>query len=396
MHNNSTSGIAEFASALNFPTGNGPFSINAGDLDADGKPEIVTTSIQNNTFSVLKNTVNGPGILSFSPSYGGSDSTISIKGYRLSGVTQVQFGGVNAKSFQVLSDTMIAAVVSNGNSGNIGITTSTESAVFSGFFYYPAPVIGSFTPTSASGDSVIQITGKFLSSTFMVDFGGVPAESFVVNSDSSITATVGAGASGSVRVHSKGGIGSLSGFVYTGIRPIISSFSPQSGPIGIVVTLIGTGFDSDPSADFVYFGSVRAKVTAATSTSLTVIVPPGASFQPISVTNSNHLTCYSAAPFTVTFPQYGQSFNANSFGNLIVFPGTGTYPISVYSADFDGDGKPDIVLANHGSVQGLDHSLSIYLNTGSPGDVSLAPALDLSVKGSFWPNGVTVGWRRET
>ena len=374
LHNNSSPGKAAFVQSANFPI-NDLFSVNVGDLDGDGKPELVTTSIESNTFSVFKNTVNGPGIRSLSPSYGGSDSTVFINGYRFSTATKVQFGGVDAKSFRVLSDTMISAVIANGDSGNVVVTTNTQYAMLPGFVYYPAPVIKSFTPASASGDSIVQITGKFLTSAFMVDFGGVPALSFVVSSDSLITAKVGDAASGSVSVRSKGGLGSLSGFVYTGIRPRIISFSPKSGAVGTVVTISGTGFDSNTSADFVFFGSVRAKVSAASSTSLTVTVPTGASFQPISVTNSNHLTGYSAAPFSVTFPLYGQPFTTNSFGDRILFPGTDSYPHSISSADFDGDGKPDILLGYQGSLSGQVGALSISLNTSSPGETSFAPPL---------------------
>lgn len=389
LHNNSSPGVAAFAPSANLPIQD-LFSINSGDIDGDGKPDLVTTSIQNNTFSVFKNTVNGPGILSLTPSYGGSDSTVYIKGYRLSTATEVQFGGVNAKSFQIVSDTMISAVVGNGSSGNVLVTTNTEPALLSGFVYYPAPVINSFSPTSASGDSVVQITGKFLGSTFMVDFGGVPALSFVVNSDSLITADVGEAASGSVSVHSKGGVGSLSGFVYTGIRPIISSFSPKSGPVGTVVTISGTGFDSNTSTNFVYFGSVRAKVSAASSTSLTVTVPTGASFQPVSVTNSNHLTGYSAAPFSVTFPLSGKPFNLNSFGDRILFPGTDNYSSSILSADFDGDGKPDILVGYQGTLSSQIGPLSISLNTSSPGEVSFAPPICIFTTGTSVINWATI------
>src|SRR5689334_20725723 len=65
----------------------------------------------------------------------------------------------------------------------------------------------------------------------------------------------------------------------------ISSFSPTSGPVGTTVTISGTGFNSTPDNNKVFFGATIATVTAATTNSLTVTVPSGANFQYITVTN---------------------------------------------------------------------------------------------------------------
>src|SRR5687767_6882265 len=75
-------------------------------------------------------------------------------------------------------------------------------------------------------------------------------------------------------------------------QPTISSFSPASGPVGTSVTITGTNFSATPANNIVYFGPVRATVTNASAGSLTVTAPPGANFQPITVT-VNGLTAYS-------------------------------------------------------------------------------------------------------
>jgi hypothetical protein len=74
--------------------------------------------------------------------------------------------------------------------------------------------------------------------------------------------------------------------------PTIGSFTPTSGTIGTSVTIVRTNFSTTPANDIVYFGAVRATVSAATHTSLTVTVPAGATYQPITVTRNN-LTAYS-------------------------------------------------------------------------------------------------------
>ena len=79
-------------------------------------------------------------------------------------------------------------------------------------------------------------------------------------------------------------------------QPTISSFSPASGPVGTSVTITGTNFNTTPSNNIVFFGAVKANVTAASATSLTVTVPLGVTYQPITVTVDG-LTAYSNKSF---------------------------------------------------------------------------------------------------
>lgn len=83
-------------------------------------------------------------------------------------------------------------------------------------------------------------------------------------------------------------------------QPTISFFSPASGPVGTTVIITGTNFNTTSANNLVFFGATKAIVNAATATSLTVIVPGGASYQPISVSTGN-LTAFSSRPFIPTF-----------------------------------------------------------------------------------------------
>ena len=83
----------------------------------------------------------------------------------------------------------------------------------------------------------------------------------------------------------------------------------------------------------------------ATSTSLSVTVPIGTNYQPITVTDiTTGLTAYSNAPFIVTFPS-SQVIDATAFASTVDFA-TGTNPYNVVIGDIDGDGKPDLVVTN--------------------------------------------------
>jgi hypothetical protein len=146
------------------------------------------------------------------------------------------------------------------------------------------------------------------------------------------------------------------------LPPAIFSFSPTSGPIGTAVTITGTNFNTTAANNTVYFGAVRATVTSATSTSLTVSVPAGATYQPITVTVGG-LTCCSSKPFIVTFPTVA-SITSGSLASKVDFA-TGTNPDRIAIGDVDGDGKPDLIVCNSSSA-----TVSVFRNTSTSGSVT--------------------------
>ena len=147
--------------------------------------------------------------------------------------------------------------------------------------------------------------------------------------------------------------------------PSISSFSPVSGPIGTQVTITGTNFSTTAANNNVYFGAVKATVTAATGTSLTVAVPNGANFHPVSVA-VNNLIAYSKTPFLVTYPGGGMNFTGSSFATAVGYTGGGF----VTEGDIDADGKPDVIYTNFSN-----NYISIGRNTSSGATVSFSSTI---------------------
>jgi YD repeat-containing protein len=78
----------------------------------------------------------------------------------------------------------------------------------------------------------------------------------------------------------------------------IFEFSPDAGPVGTVVTLYGIGFSATPSQNTVTFNGTSASVTASTTTSITVAVPPGATTGTVAVTTPSG-SATSATAFSV-------------------------------------------------------------------------------------------------
>jgi hypothetical protein len=139
--------------------------------------------------------------------------------------------------------------------------------------------------------------------------------------------------------------------------PVVTGFSPRSGPIGTVVIITGLNFSTNPVANRVSFGAVRARVIAASDSSLSVEVPLGATYEPISVTVVNR-TAYSDRPFIVTF-ESSRTIHEGSFGPAVNLP-AGDLPIHVSIGDMNRDGRPDLVVANTYSG-----NIGVYLNTSN-------------------------------
>lgn len=152
-------------------------------------------------------------------------------------------------------------------------------------------------------------------------------------------------------------------------QPTISSFSPTSGTVGTTVIITGTNFNATPANNIVYFGAAKAVVSAASTTSLTVAVPVGATYKPITVT-TNNLTAYTTKPFMITFSGAGTSLLASSFAAKIDSI-VGVYPISLGQGDFDGDGKVDIAVARQGS-----NTVAVMRNISSIGNIAFASKQD--------------------
>jgi hypothetical protein len=141
----------------------------------------------------------------------------------------------------------------------------------------------------------VTLTGVSLTQTTAVTIGGLPAASFKVVSDTSVTAIVPAGAKTkqNIVVTTAGGSASEGPLA---IPPKIGSFSPSSGPVGTEVIIEGNTFTGTTE---VTFGGVAASsFQVINDTQLDAIVPSGAKTGTIAVTTSGG-TGTSTASFTV-------------------------------------------------------------------------------------------------
>ena len=147
--------------------------------------------------------------------------------------------------------------------------------------YTPAPRLTGLSVTQgpASGGTSVTITGDGFTGVTAVDFGAVPAASYVFNGDTSITAVSPSTDAGTVdvTVTTAGGTDAPSAadqFSFVA-APVVTGLSPNSGPVsgGTVVTISGLNLSA---ATTVSFGDSPVGFYVNTDGTLTAF-PPGES-----------------------------------------------------------------------------------------------------------------------
>jgi len=156
--------------------------------------------------------------------------------------------------------------------------------------------------------------------------------------------------------------------------PVVSSVAPAIADPGASVSIAGDRFNSFPAQNIVYFGATRATVNAAVGDSLLyVTVPIGATYMPVTVTDSQcGLIAYSQHPFLPVYDTTPFIPSVINFDTMRNYSVGGTYFMNI--SDLDGDGKGDLVVFKYDAVC----RISLFHNTSVPGPLT-ASSFDLPV-----------------
>ena len=197
-----------------------------------------------------------PTITAITPDEGPEDggTPVTISGTGFTGATGVTFGGVPATDVVVVDDSTITAETPAHAPGLVGVVVvmpGPDSGPVD-FLYTPLISIDGVDPAFGSelGGTVVEITGTCFTGATGVTFDGATA-AYVVNSDTSITATTPAGLPGLADVTVIGSAACdgpetlFGGFEYIDVdAPVITDIDPDYGPQsgGTDVTIEGSGF----------------------------------------------------------------------------------------------------------------------------------------------------------
>jgi hypothetical protein len=300
-----------------------------------------------------------PVITNFTPTSALVGTTVTITGTGFTGATSVKFGGTAASSFNVVNATTIQAIVANGATGDVSVTTAAGTATKAGFVFVAAPTITNFTPTTAASGATVTITGTGFTGATAVNFGGTAASSFNVINATSIQAVIGTGATGDVSVITPAGTATTAGFVFV-VPPTITQFTPTAAKSGETVTILGTNFTN---ASAVRFGGVNAmSFTIQNDNLITAVVAGGASGDILVVTPNGNA---SLAGFTFLKTIKIKSFYPDSAKTNDTISITGENFSEVIAVTFGGTAASSFTILN-------DTMILAAVGAGSTGDIGLS------------------------
>lgn len=320
FRNTSVPGTLSFDAPFDFGAGNGGDLTTIGDLDNDGKPEVVFAQ---GGLKIYKN-ISTPGSLSMAS---------------FAGVTVIP-GAFNMAKIADLNGDGKPDILSTVNGALAVYQNVTPDGQIN---------LGSFRPYVS-----VDAGGSAASNLDVADFDFDGRPDLVSNNSGFSNVAV-------VRNSSVA-------------PPAVGTLSAKSGPPGTTITITGTNFSSTAADNIVWFGNARGSVSNATTTTLEVVVPVGASYDQVSVM-LNGFTVYSKDFFTPTFSG-GSDFNATSFAAPVERAVGGVNSVEV--CDFDVDGKVDI-LSDNGS------STAVLRNIGTTGTIdanTFSPTYTVGINGA--------------
>jgi hypothetical protein len=256
------------------------------------------------TFSAADFTVIGAGpyVTSFDPYRGPTGTKVTLDGthFATGNATNVAFNGKLGVGFSRVSDTRIQVDVPAGaTTGPLTILSALGagySFVTSSNFFIP-PVITGFSPVAGRTGTNVLIRGTNLTGAIAIRFNNLSTSDFTVDSALQITARVPTNATtGPIRVDTPAGSPAIttSNFV---VQPTIFGFSPIAGPVGTVVTITGANFNVSGNKTVAFNGVNASSVTVLNFSTMTAVVPPGATTGPITLTTTDGTTTSGANLF---------------------------------------------------------------------------------------------------
>jgi hypothetical protein len=340
-----------FATKVDFATGANPDAIVLGDLNGDGRPDVAVANNSSNTVSVLLDSTS-PG--ASAPTLaarvdfptGGAPESIAIADFNGDGKPDLAIANQSSSSSSVLQNLTVPGA-SPSFAARFDVNAGTGSV--------------SVAAQDLNGDGKADlIVANFNSNTVSVSLNATPwgrllgfatATNFATGNDAHFIA-----------VHDLNGDG----------RPDMVIVNAAASTLSVL-------FDTTaPGAGTATFGTKVDIATGVSPRGVSIGDFNGDGLPDLAIVNTTSSTL--SVFLNTTSPGAATA----SFAARVDFP-TGAAPISVAMGDFNGDGRPDIAVANVNAA-----TVSIFLDTMAPGATVATLAAKVDFATGMSPVGVVL------
>jgi len=391
-----------FAAKVDFATGWRPFSVAIGDLNRDGHSDLAVANANADTLSVLRNTSSGQGDIAFAAK---RDSATGLN------PSSVAIGDLDG-------DGKSDIAVSNSHSNNVGVLRNISSGGSSDAFASRVDYDTHSGPWAVAigdldGDGLPDLAGaRIYSDTVSVvrnvssgggniafgaraDFatGSGPGSVAIgdLNGDGRPDLVVANRTSNTVSVLRNLGNGEFANKVEfaTGIRPLSIAIGDLGGD-GLP-DLAVVNWESNTVSVLRNTSSGASSITfAAKADFATGFRPFAVAIGDLNGDGSQDLVAVNATSATVSVLR-----NTSSSGSGIAFAAkvdfdTGWESVAVAIGDVDGDGRPDLAVANTGVYPDYAGTVSVLRNISS-GESNVAFAAKVDYAAGYHPSSVAIG-----
>lgn len=256
-------------------------------------------------------TITPPVISSMSPSSGFAGSSFSIFGSNFpanvsyyDNYVTVKMGDVPVSVSTISTGQLTLNVPADMPAGDykVKVTTGPHTVEVPQTYKVIVPSITGFSPKTGSVGKEVVLQGVFQpSQSYQVYFGNVAVYGYSATS-TSLRVNVPTGVDpGKVKISLQYGNQSIvADDEFTVVLPVITSFTPESGVAGTVVTITGKYFNPNTWTT-VKFGTIETNVMSVTETTIRVMVPSNVSAGAMKLSvNNNGQTIVGSENFTVT------------------------------------------------------------------------------------------------
>ncbi|MEA3212589.1 MAG: large repetitive protein [Chthoniobacter sp.] len=393
-----------FAAQATFAVASDPYTVAIGDLNGDGRLDIVTANPSNGNVSVLLNSPTAAFLPAQHISVGSLPTGLSIG--------EINGDGRPDLVVTLRGEDRVAVLLNQTGPGS----GSAAFAVPQKFFTGSAPVDVSLGDVNGDGEFDVAVASR-AQGTVSVHLNKTPPGAAAITFASPTPLAVGSNAFG-VALGDVNGDGKADVVASNFGGNTVSVFANQTDPGAATATFaagttLTTGskpavvvladINLDGTADLAVANSGTDTVSVLLNT--TVLNPPQPSFGPQATFGAASPPFHVAAgdlngdgrPDLVTpnassgavevrLNQTAPGATVPSFASGATFASGGAYPVVAAIGDVNGDGRPDLVVANRDS-----NNVAVLLNQTAPGATapSFAPARTFAVE--MFPNFVTIG-----